>query len=223
MAAAPHHTLMSNYSALKTRILQILEDPQAVRYTDSMIQEAMRQALNACNTFFPQLKSSTLTVSTPGRIQSLSTLTGFMRLHYLIYPYSITQLELPSISLTYYIYFESGFPNLYFLGSTLLQTGQQIKVFYFASHTIESLDAALSTTLPAQHETLFVQGVAGFACQMRIHSLLEAYGDRSADIPRLQELSLSWLDKFNTYLARNQTVTLSSAFPDGFKLDQWDK
>lgn len=213
--------MTATYASLKTRALQLLNDATAVRYTDLAIQEAMRQALAAYTSALPQLKSAVLTVATAGATQSLGALSTLTNVVAIIYPYSTGMVEKPTQRITYFVYFDGGVPYLY-LPANPPSVGEQIKIVYFASHTINGLDSSAATTLLSHHETHFCRGVAAFACQTRAHALLEAYGDRSPDYQRLMDQGKTWEDKFKTFLAQNSPVN-QFYFPEGFKLDQWDQ
>ncbi len=67
---------MSDYSTIKTRVLQLLGDPDGVRYDDATLQEALRQALTAYTRSCPQIRSQVLTLASSGQEQSLAELTN---------------------------------------------------------------------------------------------------------------------------------------------------
>jgi hypothetical protein len=212
---------MSSYPNLKTRVLQMLNDAAGVRYVDVSIQEAMRQALVLYNGSLPQVKIYTITADTAGRIQSLAALAGLIR--DLAVQFPIDAESEPQISnVKYFLFFDGGVPKVYFVSGDAPAVADQFQVMYLAAHTIAGLDEAAITTLPVNHEEAFLTGAAAFACLQRAHNLLEAYGDRSPDVPRLEELSDRWMQYFLGFLASTQIYQPSFAYPEGFRMDRWD-
>ena len=78
---------MSALAAFRTRILLMLGDSGAARYSNDEIDEALRQALVLYSKAYPQISSQEITISAAGRDQTLTACTNFMNLIDFIYPY----------------------------------------------------------------------------------------------------------------------------------------
>ncbi len=213
---------MIDLTTMKTRVLQVLEDPTGKRFDDASLEEAMLQALSLLNEHQPNISVLSFTVSSSGRDQ---TLTGLGNCIYLISiqmnPDDAYRHEVePGNSYTYR--FQDGNPILRFLERNAPQAGDVIRVTYAAPHTLSGLDGATSTTLPAVCASALVNGAAGQACLLRASLLCEAYGSRPAETSRLLELSRVLMANFEHGLSQYKTLQ-EFGFPPGFRLDSEDR
>jgi hypothetical protein len=201
---------MTPLSEVKTRVRQVLEDSAAKRFSDGMLESAIRQALNGINERLPLTVIHEVTVTTPGRDQPLTGLEDCLYLICLTYPAeSSTARELePETQFTYYL--KDGVPTVHFAGEVLPQAGEHIRVRYAAQNRIDGLDGAETTTLPEACESALVNGSAGYACLLRAGSVVEAFNVRPGEAASLLETGHLWLDIFERALG-------------GFALDPWDR
>lgn len=86
---------------------------------------------------------------------------------------------------------------------------------------LQVLDGAAETSLPAAYESAVVNGAAGHACLLHATRLVESYGARSNESPRLIEISRLRLDGFERTL-NSLKVLQEFGFPPGFALDDED-
>lgn len=214
---------MTAYSAYKTRILQVLGDLTGARYADALIQEACRQALADYVLVSPQIKETVVTVASASRDQSLSALTDPRFVISLVFPYVSTGQDKLSQDVEYYFYFAAGVAYLHFSSDRIPAVGEQIKVKYASGHTISGLDSAVATTIPVIHDSLIVEGSSAYAMINRMQLLIESYGSKSLGVKRLQEQSQLHMTKFQEGLSQLQTYQPSFDFPEGFRLDNWDR
>ena len=114
-----------------------------------------------------------------------------------------------------------GVPTLHFFGDVIPQAGETLQVTYAAVNTIEGLDNAVSTTLPAVCEPALVNGAAACASALRAASLLEAYGSRPEESARLLETSRTGMEQFN-HMLDGLKMLQEFGYPPGFALDAWD-
>lgn len=214
---------MSDYSTIKSRALQLLGDPDGVRYDDATLQESLRQALSAYTRSCPQIRSQVLTLAADGREHSLEELaTPPLFLLEVIHPYlngsTDTRRSRPPCTLAYV----DGTAWLRFPLESTPQAGEQVRVGYAAAHTLAGLDDAEITSIPASHEAMLALGAAVFAALQRVHQTAGSYGIKEAEPNRLRELASSYLERFNLALLSLRTVQSLQGFPAGFKLDEWD-
>lgn len=212
---------MTKLTDLKARVRLLLEDASAARFSEDLLETALRQALEQVNTRLPLLKSLDYPITTPGRDQALSGLEGCRYLVSLsCSPGSAVGQTLEAGSEFSYLVLESG-PVLHFSGADYPQPGDTLNLRYAADHTIDGLDGATVTSLPASCETALVNGAAGHACQLRAASLVERPGSRLEETARLVEIGRLWLDAFERGLG-SLRILQDFGFPPGFSLDQWD-
>ena len=212
---------MTKLTELKASVRLLLEDASAARFSDNLLQTALRQALDGLNARLPLLKSLDFLITTPGRDQALSGLNGCRYLVSLdwITPAGVEK-SLEAGSQFSYLLLESG-PVLHFSGADYPQPGDTLNLRYAADHTIEGLDGATTTSLAASCETALVNGAAGHACRLRAASLVERPGSRLEDTARLVEIGRLWLEAFERGLG-SLRILQDFGFPPGFSLDQWD-
>lgn len=212
---------MITLTALKTRVLQVLEDPSAKRYDDNTLEESVRQALGQLEQRLPNLVSATFSIISTGRDQPLTELNDCMYLVSVCLNPSDVRRELePESGFSYQ--FQEGVPVLHFSGRSFPKSGDALLVTYAARHSLSGLDGAEKTTIPDPCVNALVNGAAGQACLLRAGLLAEAYGTRPAETARLLELSRIYTDRFEQNLAQLK-ILQEFGFPPGFALDANDK
>lgn len=213
---------MTDLTSLKTRVRLLLEDSDGKRFSDTLLEAAMRLALDEIDERLPLVSSADFTASSTSRDQPLTGLSGCRYLINITWPAagdSSRELE-PETQFTYCL--KDGAPILHFTGSEYPQAGDAITVRYAAGHAIAGFDGALTTTLPGTCESALVNGTAGHACHLRAGSLVERPGTKNEETSRLVEIGRLWLNNFQHTL--NGLKTLQDfGFPPGFALDQWDR
>jgi len=211
---------MTKLTSLAARVRLLLNDPDAVRFSDSLITSAIRQALELIDIRLPQVLTEEITAGAFSRDLQLTGVTGCLYLVKLIVnsPDTSRKLE-PGTHFLYQV--ESGIPTLHFLGNFIPQAGMVLQVHYAAAHTIEGLDGASSTSLPEICEPALVNGAAGSAYALRAASLVESYGTRAEDAGRLMETSRLFMEHFDQML-KGLKLLQEFGFPPGFALDAWD-
>jgi hypothetical protein len=214
---------MSNLANFRTKIRQVLGDTVGSRYKDDLLDEALRWILAAYGKALPQVKTGKVTISTAGREQSLLDLSGLVTILEVNFPYTSGD-ETPDPFEAWYFYTRAATPYIHLGGSYVPEAGDLIRVVYTVGHTIEDLDSATATTIPATQEYLFANGAAGKAAMSRGAHLIEAYGSRGSETNKLQ----TWADQtVKEFLNELSTLKISQALPGwksgGWQLDQWDE
>ena len=212
---------MTNLAEINSQLRALLDDSNAKRYTDSLLDAAIVQTLEEISQRLPGLLSAQHTVTIAGRDQVLSALTGCR------YIVSIIRLEgsaaccelEPETSFTYLLL--DGVPTLHFLGGDIPNIGETLIIHYAANYTLEGLAGQSATTLPATLENALVIGAAAQACFIRATNLVESYGLYGNESKRLEQVANGWRATFERTL--NGLKTLQEfGFPPGFPLDLWD-
>lgn len=211
---------MTTLADLKARALQVLSDSQGTRYNSDLMNEAFKQALDALNTRLPRLITQELTITTPGRDQPVTDMERclFIVSVCLVNPAQLTRELQADSEFTFQLNTE-GLPALHFSGAKVPQEGDTLRIQYAQAFTLADIDSGL---LPLTYETALVTGAAGHASIMRATQLIEAYGNRSDDAPRLLGVGRLRLDSFEALLSALR-VQQDFGFPPGFALDRFDR
>ena len=194
---------MSALAAYRSRIHLILGDTAADRYSQDLVDEAIRQALDQYSRAWPQILSASHTVATAGRDQSLSAITGLQTILQVIYPYTAT-VTTPDYFTGYYLTFGPT-PSIHISGDSVPAVGQIIRITYTKAHAIKDLDTGTATTVLDSHEGILCTGSAGFAALMRSSEVSESYGSRASDLNQLADIGKSYLEVFYDYLRKLQS------------------
>lgn len=206
---------MTTFAAYRTRIQNSLDDTNS-KYSDSIIDEALRKVLNEYTRANPNIKAHTHTVTTAGRIQTLAA-ANLIAIILLVHHYDSTSPDpfvnaREDFSLTYV----DGSPTLYFSGNDIPQVDEKIYIRYAAKQIIKDLDAAATTTVRDDHEDILVVGAAGQAAMMRASGLNEAWGGRSGDMGALMTWGTRQYARFFSFLEEINQETILPAFPANF-------
>jgi len=220
---------MSALAAFRTRILLMLGDSGAARYSNDEIDEALKQALGLYASAYPQLSSQEITIAAAGRDQSLADCASFMNLIDFVYPYDSTAADPLVFTSSFYVFWKSGTPYLHIGGSAVPAVGQKILVNFAAAHAVEDLDSAAATTIRPDHESYLVIGAAAHAAVNRGIKVAEAYGSPASDDNQLLLWGNQRLAAFYDILAdlkKSDPPRPSAGFPGAsphWELDKWDR
>jgi hypothetical protein len=212
---------MTTLQNIKSRLLAALEDPAGSRFSDSMIETAIRQALEEIDLRLPRVLTTEVEITTGGRDQSIPPLPGMLYLVDLAFAdgeNTAISFE-PEVQFTYLL--AGNHAELHFCGVTFPVSGSTLTVRYAARNTLEDLDDAAETTLPEVCENTLVNGAAGHACLLRASALSESYNSRPGEPARLLETARIWMELFEHALT-GVKVLQDFGFPAGFPLDAWE-
>lgn len=212
---------MTTITEIKTRISQVLEDPDGTRFGSALLDEALRLALAALDQRLPRILSSEITLSAGGRDQAVAGLSGCLYLVSLYLKHENSSMRELEAEGDFSYQFADGQLLLHFSGRRYPQSGDVLRVTYAASNQVQGLDGAAATTLPPAYESALVNGAAGHACLLRAARLAEAYGTRPDETNRLMEISRLRLEDFGRTLGALK-VLQEFGFPTGFGLDEED-
>jgi hypothetical protein len=203
----------------RTRVLEAVGDPASARYSDAILDEALRLALEEYSRAVPQIKEIDLPVLIASSEQELIGVVDLLYILACFYP--VTVDSAPEIE-SYYHYNRDG-DNWLTLGSDLVPVvGDVLRVIYGAAHTIDGLDAALVTTPPANDTGLIVQGAAGHAINIYGDSIVSSYGKRTPQ-EDVYAAAVRRLRDFRSRLKMRRGSGPVPAWGGRWKLDGWDK
>ncbi len=210
---------MTTLADLKARTLQVLADTQGIRYNSDLMEEAFKQALDTLNTRLPRLMFQDLTILSADRDQPVPFLDRclFLVSVCLVNPARLSRELQPDSEYSFQIL--QDVPTLHFSAARIPQVNDTLHIVYAQAYTLDDIDSGL---LPLPYETALVTGAAGQANIIRASQLIEAYGNRSDDAPRLLGVGRLHLDSFEVLLGALR-VQQDFGFPPGFALDKFDR
>ena len=191
---------MSDLTTFRARIAALLGDSSNVRYSTSLLDEALRVAIENYSQAFPRIKTAIHT-ATAGESQNLTALTDLQHIIRIYYPYDSSDEVHQPYAYGYYYFWQDGAVRLdLFNGPTIPEAGDSIVIDYSAAHTLKDLDEAGTTTIPPQHYTAIVNGAAGEAAMARAQNMVEAYNQRSGQSKKLKDWAVGKLAAYQNFL-----------------------
>lgn len=181
------------------------------------IDEALRWALDRYSEINPEETITSVTLSSDGREVDISSITDYLDVTRVWWDYDSSDPEYPPK----WRNFEVWPGDILFVdASGEPQSGDVVRVWYTRPRTLNGLDAASTTTLSADHETLVVIGASGFVAQERVQDENRRYVPR-----KLREWAAARLREFERglkALGRRQAARHSGVAPMA-ALDRWDR
>lgn len=215
---------MSTSAAYRSRIFNSLIS-STTKYSNDIIDEALRKILNEYTRAFPLVIEQSITLAAAGRSQTLTACTNLMSVISLVHPY-ISTLADPYISRRedFSLYWSTTGPSLFISGQPIPLAGQKMLVTFAAKQTLKDLDSATTTTIRDDHEDLLVVGAAAQAAMMRASGLNEQWGTRPTDFSQLMLWGKEQYGRFADFLLEIRTEQPLDIFPSNYwQLDKWDK
>lgn len=202
----------------KNHVRQILDDTDGARFSDALLDSAIRQALARMDEMLPlirildhQITSAERDVTLPGLLDPLFILQVCIL--------STSPIEIKS-GYAYTLQGETA--QLHFKDTYVPDAGETLRVTYAAQNRLFGLDEAAETTAPESASAGLEMGSASFACLLRAASLAEAYGTRAGESAHLVEQSLMWRELSEASLNKLKTFQ-EFTYSSGFALDKWDR
>jgi hypothetical protein len=212
---------MTTLTDIQTRVAQALEDPGGIRFSTVLLGEAVRLALDTLDQRLPRLLTSEIAIDAGGREVLLPGLTDCLYLVGLRIKRGDLQVREMEPESEFSYQFEGEQMRLHFSGKRTPRSGDVLVITFAAGHSLQGLDGAATTTLPAAYESALVNGAAGHACLLHATKLAETYGTRPNETARLIEISQLRLNEFAQSVG-NLKVLQEFGFPPGFRLEGED-
>lgn len=213
---------MTTLASLRGRIEQILVDVDNSIWTQDVLDEGIRQALDEYSKVNPREVIDTLTFSSDTRELDVSSISGLLGVERIWLPYTSSSPEHPPTWRNFEYWSDSQ--TVYFPDLSEPSSGDVARIFYRATHTISGLDAATITTLLEDDETLLCIGGAGHAATARAVDLIEQVTQHKLVPANLRAWGLGKLQEFRAGLktvARHRALR-GSAFVELPRLDRWE-
>jgi hypothetical protein len=203
---------MSALAAFRTSILALLSDPSNAIFSNNDVDQALRWALSEYSQKRPLIRTYQLSVDAATTVHTLPA--DFITRH-------VTKVELydedpNSIEdLAFYAYQRD---EQWFVETrSEVSAGEVLQISYSAIHTVDGLDAASGTTLPAADEPLLYVGAAGRAAQMRALDRIETINMNPDVVQMYKLLAADYLFFFAQFSTKEPGIIL--ALPDFPALD----
>jgi hypothetical protein len=181
-------TTSSNKLAdIRDRVESRLQDSTNARWSTGDLDEAIRTALEQYSKYNPQHKLDTVNISAAGREIDISGITDDLQIEKVWWDYDSGDPSYPPNFRQFEVW-----PGdlLYIDDREAPANGDVVRIWYTAMHTIEDLDSATATTLPADDEGTIVTGACHFATHSRVVELTEqltAHDDTYEELRRFAD------------------------------------
>jgi hypothetical protein len=160
----------NNLATIRDRVEARLQDASNERWSTDDLDEAIRTALEQYSKYNPHHKLDTVNISTAGREIDISSITDDLQIEKVWWDYDSGDPSYPPN----FRQFEVWPGDVLFIDDrTAPASGDVVRIWYTAMHTIEDLDSATETTIPADDEGTIVTGACHFAAHTRVVELAE--------------------------------------------------
>jgi hypothetical protein len=173
---------------IRDRVESRLQDSGNARWSTDDTDEAIRTALEYYTRQNPYRAIGTITLAAAGREISLATLTGLIRVEKVWWDYDSTTPGYPPNWRQFEVWPGS---ILYIDDREEPAAADVLRVWYTKQHTINELDSATATTIPAEDVDVIVTGAAHFAARARAVELAEQATVDDEVVARL----IKWADE----------------------------
>jgi len=162
---------MADLAAIRDRVEQDLKDTGNDIWSTGEIDQQIHRALRAYNAVDPLRDAAVINSSDGEREYSLSSITGYVQIIDVWYPYDDASPPYPP-NLPHWHMIDHETLYLDVVDAPTGASDQKIRLLYFKPHTIEDLDGGASTTLDGSGETLVVLGATAYAAAQYAQSLV---------------------------------------------------
>ena len=192
--------LSSGTPNMRDRVEARLQDSGNTRWATDDTDEAIRTALEHYSREQPHHVIGTIALSAAGREIDISALTGLLRVEKVWWDYDSTTPGYPPNWRQFEMWPGS---ILYIDDRSEPANGDTLRIWYTKMHTLNGLDSASATTLPAEDADIIVTGASYFAARARALELSESLNVDRDVVERLTEWSVTEGKAFR-YLMRQK-------------------
>lgn len=221
---------MSTLAQMRDRVELMLQDTGNVIWDTDTLDEALKQAVDQYNSVNPLHMETVITLPGDGREIALSGITGLLDVLDVWWPYdsdAASETWPPNRVRGWRVWWDDAQPLLFLEidNSGQPQTGEEVRIWFTKRQTIQDLDAADTTTLRGDHESLVVLGAAGHAAMSRTVDLVEVSG---TDLYQVSILGTWGQRKIREYQSALRQLERHHArrgrsWGLGWALDKWDE
>lgn len=203
---------MKTVSDFRADMLVVLGDATGRRYSESMMDMGLREALTHYRAYCPRKETVKKRVSA---VDGLSViLPGFLDAGIDI----LTVRDESGAWLEYGEYRTSEKVYLNCYSGDLPVVGSMLTLELSCPHTIKDLDEAKVTTVPELHSLCLVTGATGYAMRIRARSVTEVFGKRPEDREALSHQADGLIADFTRQLSYLQPAAADPLPRGGFPI-----
>lgn len=207
-------------TTLRDRVSVLLCDVDNARYDEEVLEEAIRQALDAYSERMPARQIITIDVTAPGREIDISSAPDGT-IERVWWDYDAGDAD----SAPRWRNFEV-WPGdlLHVVEGEVPAPGDVVRIWAAAPHTLAGLDGEAESTFPDAHASIIAQGAAAFAVLARRVEIDEAVNDNAWAPRNLERWAEARLKAYYTRLDElaRQAAARASGLAPGPALDRWD-
>jgi hypothetical protein len=150
---------MSDLATLRDMVERDLDDTGNEVWGTDDIDRALERALADYSQANPQQSVTEMELPEDGREVDVSSISGLTRVIKVWYPYDSSVPESPPN----WVRWDKWGCVLYISSGDEPAGGETVRIYYHEEHTIQGLDGASETTVPAEDEELLVTGAGAYA------------------------------------------------------------
>jgi hypothetical protein len=150
---------MSDLATLRDLVERDLDDTDNEVWGTDDIDRALERALAGYSQVNPQQSVTEMELAKDGPEVDISSITGLTRVIKVWYPYDSSAPESPPN----WVRWDKWGCTLYISSGDEPAAGETVRIYYHKGHTIQGLDGASETTVPAEDEELLVTGAGAYA------------------------------------------------------------
>jgi hypothetical protein len=196
---------MTDLTTYRTTLLAILDDDDQARYSDDLLDAALRCALTDLDRYFPVERSEVIDATGKKRIELSADFSAIAIFRVELYD---EDHQSKDNSLPFYATHQDTNWIIETSGAAI-SSNEYLEIFYTTFNTIEGLDDGSTTTIPIHLINLFQYATAGYAVQLRAQAISENI-ILSANVPSdLANQAAIWIKEYLTSL---QQATRGGSF-----------
>jgi hypothetical protein len=208
-------------ATLRDRVEQVLSDTGNATWSTAALDEAIRHTLDAYTLVNPHRAITTLTLSAAGREVDVSSITNLLEVQRVWWEYTASDPEHPP---NWREFEQWPGPILWINTGLEPASGDVIRLWYTARHTLTDLDSATTTTIPNEHVSLIVAGAAAQAALIHAQSIGPSLNVDGWTPRRFNEWAAIKDSEFKQGLAQiaRRRAAQSAGIAPAAALDRWE-
>jgi hypothetical protein len=220
---------MSTLAQFIDRVELALLDAGNAHFSPDTITQGLRQAVKEYSLARPQEAETVITLPGDGREIALDSLTGLLEVTDVWWPYdSLATSETwpPNRVRGWRVWWDDAQPVLFLTRNDgeQPQEDDEMRIWYVRQQTIENLDSATITSLPAAHEEIIVNGAAGFAA---LSNAVDMINTANTDVFMVGLMGTWGKTKVQEFRKSVESLRAAgarsgAAWTHGWVVDKWD-
>jgi hypothetical protein len=195
---------VSDLDTLRDMVKQDLDDTGNDVWSTDDIDRAIKRALIDYSQVRPQEAVTTIELPADGREVDISSISGLTRVVKVWYPYDSSAAESPPR----WVQWDKWAQTLYISSGDEPAGGKTVRIYYQKQHTIEGLDGASETTVPAEDEEVLIAGAGAYASLQKARGSVGEAGVSTETPEHWLGWGINRMAAFNEALRRVRTREL---------------